>query len=171
MAETFYKGKEQILFIVIDSVDCPIACLTENSFSESVEMLDTTTVDNEGWKTSRPLNQNYSIDFSGIQIITDETTITKYSYNLLVGLKRDRVKIKWKTLIDTSTIYHEQHGSGYITNLSEAAAVGDFLTFDGTIEGYGKPTLISTVGTENNRVFEDGNNKVFEDGNNHIIFE
>ncbi len=158
MAETYYKGEEQILYLVIDSVDCPIACLTENSFSETVDMMDTTTIDNEGWKTSRPQNQSYSISFTGLQIITDETTPTRYSYDLLKVLKRNRTRIEWKKQVDG--VFRET-GEGYIKDLGEAASVGDYLTFDGTIEGYGKPTIVDIADTVYQ--YEDGDIYIFED--------
>ena len=158
MAETFYKGEEQILYLVVDSVDCPIACLTENSFSEDVEMLDTTTTDNAGWRTSRPLNQSYTISFSGIQIITDETTPTRYSLDLLRVLKRARTQVDWKIGVDG---VFEQTGSGYITELQENAPVGEYLSFSGTIEGYGSPTIVDIADTVYQ--FEEGDVYIFED--------
>lgn len=135
MAETFYKGENQILYIYDGSSWLPIACLTSNSFDEDVEMLDTTTTDNAGWKTSRPLNQSYRISFEGVQIVTDEITPTRYSYNLLKVFKRNRTQISWKIESDIDT----EEGLGYITELSESAPVGELLSFSGTIEGYGKP--------------------------------
>ena len=45
------EGDIRILYIYDKTAYSPIGCLTENSFSESVEMLDTTTRDNGGWKT------------------------------------------------------------------------------------------------------------------------
>ena len=63
----FTNGTYKVLSIKQDNVYLPIGCLTENSFEESVDMLDTTTRDNpNGWKTSRPVGQQYSISFSGL---------------------------------------------------------------------------------------------------------
>ena len=158
MAETFYKGEEQILYLVVDGIDCPIACLTDNSFSETVDMLETTTVDNGGWKTSRPLNQSYTMSFSGLQIITDETTPTRYSLDLLRVLKRARTLIEWKIGVDG---VFEQTGEGYIVSLEENAPVGDLLSFSGSIEGYGEPTIIDIADTVYQ--YEDGDVYIFED--------
>lgn len=165
----YLKGEFDLLYLVIDGVDIPIGCLTDHSFSEDADMIDTTTTDNQGWKTSRPTNQSYSITFDGISVISNEAVIDRYSYDLLVGLKRNRTLINWKTLISTDTFYMEQTGQGYITEIGEAASVGEFITFDGTIKGYHKPNIISNIGTTNNLVFEDGNNYVFEDGNNAVV--
>ena len=76
-----YKGEDRILYIKIDNLFVPIGCLTENSFSESVDTIDTTTRENMGWTSSRPVMQSYSISFNGIQILTttDEGDDTKAS--------------------------------------------------------------------------------------------
>jgi len=158
MAETFYKGEEQILYLVVGGVDCPIACLQDNGFSETVDMLETTTSDNEGWKTSRPQNQSFNINFTGVQIITDETTPTRYSLDTLRVLKRARTRIDWKIKVDG---VFEQTGEGYIVNLSENAPQGDYLTFDGTIEGYGEPTIVDIADTTYQ--YEEGDTYIFED--------
>jgi len=136
MAETFYNGSDQILYLVVGGIDCPIACLTDNGFSENVEMLETTTVDNNGWKTSRPLNQSFTISFSGVQIVTDATTPTRYSLDTLRVLKRSRTRVEWK--IATGAVFSES-GEGYITELSETGTADGLLTFSGTIVGYGSP--------------------------------
>jgi len=158
MVEDFYRGYEQILYLTIGGIDCPIACLTDNSFSETAEMLSTTTTDNGGWNTSRPLNQSYTIDFTGVQILTEETTPVRYSLDTLRVLKRARTRIEWK--IETDGVF-EQTGEGYIVDLSESSPVDDFLTFSGTIEGYGAPVLVSIA--ETTYEFEDETVYVFED--------
>jgi hypothetical protein len=48
----------------------PIGCLTANSMEESSEFIDTTTRDNEGWTTSRPVMQSYNLSFSSLQVNT-----------------------------------------------------------------------------------------------------
>lgn len=158
MSSTFYKGNEQILYLVVGGSDCPIACLTDNSFSEDVEMLDTTTTDNAGWKTSKPTNQSYTISFSGLQTFTTQTTPTAYSLDTLRVLKRARTRVEWKIMVDG---VFEQTGEGYITDLTESAPVGDLLTFDGTIVGYGSPTIVEQSDTV--YLYEDENVYVFND--------
>ena len=59
-------GGYSILYIKWVDEFLPIGCLTSDSFSEEIEMLETTTRDNGGWKTSTPTNQNYNISFDGI---------------------------------------------------------------------------------------------------------
>lgn len=137
---TTYKGEEQILYFNIEGSFIPIGCLTSNSFSESVEMLDTTTQDNEGWKTSVPTNQSYNISFEGIQTLTPDTGAEKYSYDYLKILKRNRTLIDWRSQVDG--IWQDE-GQAYITEISENAATGELMTFSVSMEGYGKPNKIT----------------------------
>jgi hypothetical protein len=59
-----------LLFIKVNGVFLPIGCLTANSMEESSEFIDTTTRDNEGWTTSRPVMQSYNLSFSSLQVNT-----------------------------------------------------------------------------------------------------
>ncbi len=158
MANTFYKGDEAILYLVVNDIDCPIACLTTNDFSEISEVIDTTTTDNNGWKTSKPTNQSYTITFGGLQVITQQAIPTAYSLDNLQTLKRARTLVDWK--IKTEGVF-EQTGSGYIVELSEAAPVNDYLSFTGTILGYGEPTVVDI--TDDVYQFENNDVYIFED--------
>lgn len=102
-------------------------------------MMQTTTRDNDGWSTSRPAMQNYSISFDGLQINTVVAggTFTVASYDKLKLLKRDKILLDWK--IQGATFPTVDYGKCYINELSEASAVDDFLTFSGVMTGYGKP--------------------------------
>lgn len=162
----FYKGEDRILFIKVDNVWLPIGCLTDNSMDESSDFLDTTTRDNQGWKTSRPTMQSYNISFSGLQI---NTTIAGGSFNIasydrLKILKRDRTLLDWKV---QGTIYPiVDYGKFYIANLSDANTVGELITFTGSATGYGKP-LTASLGTV---VLNNGNpDVIINDGNPDII--
>ena len=136
-------GRDQILYIRISVADpwTPIGCLTTDGFNESAEMLDTTTRDNKGWSTSVPGRQSYNITFSGVQI---KTTTTPFSYDFLTLFKRNKVRLYWKREIASQGL--EQVGQGYIVSLSETADVGDYLSFDGEMVGYGLP--VSSVDTQ-----------------------
>jgi len=134
----FYKGEDRILYIKILGTYLPIACLTENPFSENSDFIDTTTRDNAGWKTSRPTLQGYSISFSGLQV---NSTITGgnfevASYDKLKDLKRNKTILDWKIQGNFPVV---DFGKCYINELSEANAVGEFLTFSGSLVGFGKP--------------------------------
>ena len=112
-----YLGDDRILYIKQQGSWFPVGCLTSNSFSESAEMLDTTTRDNAGWATSRPTVQSYSITFEGIQINTTMAggTFTVYSYDKLKLLKRDRILLDWKTQGSLYPIV--DYGKAYINEI------------------------------------------------------
>jgi len=132
----FINGEIRILYIKRDEVYFPIGCLTSNSFSEGVQMIDTTTRENSnGWKTSRPTNQNYNISFDGL-ILDNPIVSDKVTYYDLKTFKRGRTLIEWKTSNNSSD---DEFGSGYITNLSDSASIDEFISFSGGIEGFGEP--------------------------------
>jgi hypothetical protein len=135
----YYNGYDRILYIKLNGNWLPIGCLTSNSIAESAEMLPTTTRDNDGWATSRPTNQNYSISFEGLQINTTVAggTFTVASYDKLKILKRSKILLDWK--IQGSVFPVIDYGKAYINEISEASAVDDFLTFAGSLTGYGLP--------------------------------
>lgn len=120
----FLSGDSRILELFIDAAWTPIGCLTDNSFSESVETIGTTTRNSNSWKTQLTTKQGYSISFSGIE--TDDTL----SAVKLKELKRSRALIQWRISADT--------GYGYITNIGESSPAGDFSTFNGEIVGDGQ---------------------------------
>ena len=162
----FVNGEDRILYVKINGAYLPIGCLTDNSFDESVDFLDTTTRDNGGWKTSRPLNQQYSIPFNGVQVNSTLAggNFNVASYDKLKQLKRNRQLIDWKI---QGTFYPiVDYGKGYIGSISEANAVGEFMTFTGSIAGYGQPLMAST----NLVVLNNGDPTVIvNNGNNNVI--
>ena len=141
----FYKGEDRILYLKILGNYLPIACLTENPFSETSEFIDTTTRDNKGWTTSRPTNQSYTITFSGLQLNTTNVggNFNVASYDKLKQLKRSKTLLDWKIEGNFPTV---DYGKCYISELSETNTVGEFLTFSGSLVGFGIP-LITTKGT------------------------
>ena len=141
----YTNGEDRVLYIKYLGNWMPVGCLTGNSFSESSTMLDTTTRDNSGWSTSRPSNQAYSITFEGIQINTTVAggTFTVASYDRLKQLKRSRTLLDWK--IQGTVFPIVDYGKCYVTELSETSNVGEYLSFSGSMTGYGIP-LTRTLG-------------------------
>ena len=135
----FTSGTNRVLYIKWDNEYLPIGCLTSDSFSESCEMLDTTTRDNAGWKTSTPTLQSYNISFDGLVINTSYLggDQTKISYDRLTLLKRNKTLIEWKSQ-DTLGVFVSV-GKGYITELSDSSEIDGFISFNASIIGYGKP--------------------------------
>ena len=139
----FIKGTDRIVYIKWEDEFLPIGCLTSDSFDEDVEMLPTTTRDNNGWRTDVPTNQGYSISIDGLLINTNFNggDFSKVSYDRLRVLKRSRTLIDWK-IQDTDLVFVDS-GKGYITNLSDSASIDEFITFNATILGYGEPNSTS----------------------------
>tara|TARA_R110000744_G_scaffold99376_1_gene191867 strand:- start:2853 stop:3269 length:417 start_codon:yes stop_codon:yes gene_type:complete len=131
-------GTYSILYIKWDGQFLPIGCLTSDSFSEDIEMLDSTTRDNLGWKTSTPTSQNYNISFEGIVKNTNFNggDFTKISLDRLRVLKRNRTLIQWQTQ-QSNSIFVKNYGFGYITSLSKSASTDEFINFNCEIEGTG----------------------------------
>lgn len=162
-----YKGEDRILYIKIDDLFIPIGCLNQNSFSESVDTIDTTTRENQGWTSVRPVMQSYSISFDGIQILTttDDGDTTKASYDLLKTLKRDRVLLDWQIKGNNFPIV--DYGKCYITDLSESTPVNEFITFAGTLTGYGEAF---TTSSDSSFLLSNGlPTTIVEDGNTNLI--
>tara|TARA_B110000503_G_C6976289_1_gene341286 strand:- start:278 stop:739 length:462 start_codon:yes stop_codon:yes gene_type:complete len=136
-------GTYSLLYIKWEDEFLPIGCLTTDSFSEEVEMLDTTTRDNEGWKTSTPTNQSYNLSFDGIVENTNFNggDFTKISLDRLRVLKRSRTLIEWKTQDENLTFVDS--GSGYITSLSKTSNMEEFISFTCNIEGFSETESIS----------------------------
>lgn len=162
----FYNGQDRILYIKINGVYLPIGCLTENSFEESSEFLETTTQENNGWLTSRPVKQQYSVSFSGIQVNSTIAggTFTVASYDKLKEFKRGRILLEWKI---EGTLYPVvDYGKGYIGTISESNVIDEFMTFTGSITGFGTPLMASKALV----VLNNGDPTVIvNNGNNNVI--
>jgi hypothetical protein len=64
------NGNERVLFIKRGDNFQPVGCLTSNGMDEDTEMLPTTTRNSEGWRTSIPQIQGFTINFEGLQVPT-----------------------------------------------------------------------------------------------------
>ena len=134
----YIKGIEALLYIKQDGVNVPVACLTSNPINETSETIETTTRDNEGWKTSLPTLQSYSIPIEGVCTKDDEDSGNNvFSYRRLRELKRNRTIFDWE--IRTLNGYYIDYGKGYISNISQTDSVDDFQGFSAEIVGFGKP--------------------------------
>lgn len=142
----FINGRDRILFLKLDGNWLPIGCLTDNSMEESAEFMETTTRDNKGWTTSRPIMQSYSLSFNGLQLNTTAPggIFVAASYDKLKQLKRAKQLLSWK--IQGSLYPIVDYGQGYIANLSETNVIDEFLSFSGSITGFGEP-LMAVLGT------------------------
>lgn len=131
----FFRGDTNILFIKFGGEFLPVACLTQNGIQEGVDSLETTTVQNNGWNTSVPTFQNYTVNFSGLMTDDQDSPFTKISMVNLRSIKRARTIFEWE--IRTNNGQYVDFGSGYISELSQVAGVDEFISFSGTIQGVG----------------------------------
>jgi hypothetical protein len=165
MPETFYKGNTQILYIFVEGIKIPVACLTDNSISRQVDFLETTTQDNGGWKTGQPLNKSYRISFSGVQIESNFAAPTKASLDILEILFQNGTLFNWT--IETESTFIDG-GSGRISTLTDSSSAEGLLTFTGEILGHGA-MLVKYLAIPDNYIFQNGDNYIFQDSNNYIF--
>lgn len=144
------KGIENLFYIKKNDVFFPVGCLTSSPIKEDVDMIDTTTRDNAGWKTSHPGNQSYSIELAGLMVQDDVDSGNEVlSYRELRTYKRNKTLIEWKR--ETLNGYYIDSGRAYISVISDSDPSDGFITFNATLIGYGKPEEYS------DRVFVLGN--------------
>ena len=133
----FTNGTLKILYIKQYGEYLPIGCLIDNSFSESADMLDTTVRTNtNGWKSSIPVGQSYSIDFSGL-ITNDISSDTMITFQALRDIKRQRQLLEWRVSDGNG---NDDFGSAYINSLGETSTIDEFVSFNGSLVGQGEPT-------------------------------
>lgn len=144
-SEKFYNGDVSILYIKFGSEFQPVACLTENSLSENVEELETTTVQNNGWKTSVPTNQKYNLSLSGLLINDMNISTDKISLYKLRELKRERIIFDWEIRKQLGNVEVKDYGKAFIQSISESAPVGEFISFEASLVGFGALEQINSV--------------------------
>ena len=145
---TFIKGDVLVLSIHDGTAYRPIACLTSNSISQSMGVIETITKCDPGVTQKQAGTYSYEISAEGEYI--DTTSVgaetTKASHDYLHKNKfASGSLVEWKMttgLADDS----EYFGSGYLTELSADAPTGDeFATFSMTLSGTGSIVLTDPV--------------------------
>ena len=136
---TFIKGDVLILSIHDGSAYRPIACLTSNSLSESMGVIETITKCDPGVAQKAAGTYSYDISAEGEYIDTTSvgSEVSKASHDYMHSIFQAGAEINWKMatgIADTSDYF----GAGYLTELSADAPTGDeFATFSMTISGNG----------------------------------
>lgn len=158
------KGEENLFYIKKNNTWVPAACLTACPISEQSETIKTTTRDNAGWATDYPTNQTYTIELSGMMIKDDSDSGNNIiSYRELRSYKRDRVLIEW--MRKTLSGWYVDSGRAHITAISDSDTAGEFISFNATLLGFGKPE----ESTEKIYVFGEDPNTLIGDKNYTII--
>ena len=106
-----------------------VACTTSASLSMSMSSIDTTCKDSGGWASSIAGLKNWELSGEGLTEF-DAT----YGFNDLVTIWKagTEITVRFSTNV-TGDKYFE--GKGYITDLSEDAAMNDVTTYSFTIQG------------------------------------
>ncbi|GEM_PF-3855668 len=159
------KGEENLFYIKKNNTWVPAACLTSSPISEESETIKTTTRDNAGWSTDYPTNQTYTIQLSGMMIKDDlDSGNNVVSYRELRSYKRNRTLIEW--MRKTISGYYVDSGKAHITSISDNDAAGEFISFNATLLGFGKPEESSErlyiLGTNENEILTDNLNQVIK---------
>ena len=133
--ENLLKGEDSVLSIW-DGVSAyiPIACLTSNSLSTTLSVLEANTKCDPG-NTVRVANQfDYQISLDGHAIDTTVDT-GKYSNTDLLTLQQAKTNVEWKMTTGHSSITY--YGTAIITDLNTDLPNGDWTTFSATLIGTG----------------------------------
>ena len=142
------KGENGILYIYEQTAWKPVACLTSNSLSTTVGVLESQTKCFPGVIKKSPGIFSYSIDAEGEMI--DTTTAggdtAKQSHDALLLLQMAKTPVDWKIDVNvTDPTSSKYYGTAILTDLSADMGAGDeFSTFSVTLDGDGAITLTNT---------------------------
>ena len=145
MSTTPLKGENAIIFIADNNSWKPIACLTSNSLSTTVDEIERRTKCAPGVveKSAGDFNYSHSIEGEYIDTTTVGGDTTKQSHDALLSLQMARQLKLWKLDTDiTDADSVKYYGKALITDLNADFAAGSALaTFSATLSGSGAITL------------------------------
>jgi predicted secreted protein len=133
------KGEVGILYVADGSTYKPVACLTSNSLSTAVSVIESNTKCNPGVTKKQAGMFSYTLEAEGEYI--DTTSVggddTKASHDFLFNLQLEKELIIWKLV--TGVTGATYYGSALISDLSLDLGSGDDLaTFTMTLDGDGE---------------------------------
>lgn len=140
------KGEVGILYVHDGTIYRPVACLTSNSLSSTLSIIESNTKCNPGVVVKQAGTFSYSLDMDGEYI--DTTSVggetTKASHDYLLSLQRAKTNVTWK--LDTGLADTTYYGTAIISDLNLEQGSGDEIsTFTATFDGSGD---IATVDPE-----------------------
>lgn len=127
-------GKSMVLRIT--GTPTVITNLTSNSLSFTTDMIDVTTKSSGTHKEYLPQWQDLTIDFEGIYTVTASTA----GFEDLLTSKLAGSAVSWE-FGTTASGTPKWSGTGYITGLDVDAPQDDKVTFSGSIQNTGDPTV------------------------------
>ena len=140
----FIKGDAVIVDVWDGSIYRPVACLTSNGKTETVNIIESQTKCEPGLILKDAGSYSYEITMEGQKIDTTSvgSEVTKASYDYLEGVIRARVAVTWRMSTGiTDTPF--QYGTGIFSDLGDTNDAGDSLaSFSGTISGSGLIVII-----------------------------
>ena len=135
------KGELGILYVWDGTIYRPVACLTSNSLSSTISVIESQTKCNPGVVVKQGGIFAYSISAEGQYIDTRSVggETTKASHDYLLEKQKLKTAIDWK--LDTGVTSAIYYGSAIITDLELSQGAGDELsTFSLTLDGSGDIT-------------------------------
>ena len=132
------KGEVGIVFIWDGAAYRPIACLTSNSLSSALSVIESNTKCDPGVVIKNAGQFSYTISMDGEYI--DTTSVggdtTKASHDYLFDLQRAKTPVVFK--LDTGLADTTYYGNALISDLDLTQPAGDEVsTFSATFEGSG----------------------------------
>jgi predicted secreted protein len=140
------KGEVGILYVHDSETYRPVACLTSNSLSTAVSVIESNTKCNPGVTKKQAGMFSYTLEAEGEYI--DTTSVggddTKASHDYLFELQLAKELITWKLV--TGVTGATYYGSALISDLSLEQGAGDELsTFSLTLDGDGEVTTVDPL--------------------------
>lgn len=137
------KGEVGILYIHDGTIYRPVACLTSNSLSTAVSIIESQTKCFPGVVKKQGGIFSYTLDAEGEYI--DTTSVggetTKASHDYLLAKQMLKVAVTWK--LDTGVTGAIYYGSAILSDLSLEQGSGDEIsTFSVTLDGDGDIVLV-----------------------------
>lgn len=132
------KGEVGILYVHDGSIYRPVACLTSNSLSTAVSVIESNTKCYPGVTKKQAGMFSYTIEAEGEYIDTTSVggEVTKASHDFLLDKQKLKGLITWKLV--TGVTGATYYGEAIISDLSLDQGAGDELsTFSATLEGSG----------------------------------
>ena len=140
------KGEVGILYVADGGTYRPVDCLTSNSLSTAVSVIESNTKCNPGVTKKQAGMFSYTLEAEGEYI--DTTSVggddTKASHDYLFELQLAKDLITWKLV--TGVTGATYYGSALISDLSLDMGSGDDLaTFSLTLDGDGEVTTVDPL--------------------------
>ena len=137
------KGEVGILYVHDGTIYRPVACLTSNSLSSAVSVIESQTKCFPGVVKKQGGIFSYTLDAEGEYI--DTTSVggetTKASHDYLLAKQMLKAAVTWK--LDTGVTGAVYYGSAILSDLSLEQGSGDEIsTFSVTLDGDGDIVLI-----------------------------